>query len=127
MELFFTISGFILFLPYAAHFLRGGKQPRLRQYYFRRVTRIEPPYLIHLGIAFVIALVINDRDPLQLAPHLMASAFYLHNLIYGMSSTLNTVAWSLEIEVQFYLLAPLWQAPTIATRFRGAWPGWPSQ
>jgi peptidoglycan/LPS O-acetylase OafA/YrhL len=107
VELFFTISGFILFLPYAAHFLRGGKRPRLRQYYFRRVSRIEPPYLIHLGIAFVIALVIDNHDPLQLAPHLMASAFYLHNLIYGMSSTLNTVAWSLEIEVQFYLLAPL--------------------
>jgi len=31
----------------------------------------------------------------------------LHNLIYGHSSPVIGVAWSLEIEVQFYLLVPL--------------------
>jgi len=28
-------------------------------------------------------------------------------LVYGVGSTMNIVAWSLEVEVQFYLLAPL--------------------
>jgi peptidoglycan/LPS O-acetylase OafA/YrhL len=32
---------------------------------------------------------------------------YLHNIIYGSMSKINFVAWSLEIELQFYLLAPL--------------------
>jgi peptidoglycan/LPS O-acetylase OafA/YrhL len=32
---------------------------------------------------------------------------YLHNLIYNSDSTINVVAWSLEVEVQFYILVPL--------------------
>ena len=32
---------------------------------------------------------------------------YLHNLIYNSDSTINVVAWSLEVEVQFYVLVPL--------------------
>src|SRR5438552_18853990 len=31
---------------------------------------------------------------------------YSHNWIYGSFSKVNPVAWSLEIEVQFYLAAP---------------------
>ncbi len=32
---------------------------------------------------------------------------YLHNLIFGDTSPINPVTWSLEVEIQFYLLAPL--------------------
>jgi peptidoglycan/LPS O-acetylase OafA/YrhL len=39
--------------------------------------------------------------------HLLASMTYTHNVIYHDVSTINGVAWSLEVEVQFYLLAPL--------------------
>lgn len=35
------------------------------------------------------------------------SFVYSHAFIYGDKSTINFVAWSLEIEVQFYLLMPL--------------------
>jgi peptidoglycan/LPS O-acetylase OafA/YrhL len=41
-----------------------------------------------------------------LGKHLLASLFYVHNIVYGQPSTVNGVAWSLEVEVQFYLLAP---------------------
>jgi peptidoglycan/LPS O-acetylase OafA/YrhL len=44
---------------------------------------------------------------MNLLPHLAASVGYLHNLIYAVPSDINFVAWSLEIEVQFYLCAPL--------------------
>jgi peptidoglycan/LPS O-acetylase OafA/YrhL len=40
-------------------------------------------------------------------PHLGASLVYLHNLIYQDMSTINPAAWSLEVEVQFYILAPI--------------------
>ena len=43
---------------------------------------------------------------MQLLPHFIASFFYSHNLIFGVPSRINFVAWSLEVEVQFYLLAP---------------------
>jgi peptidoglycan/LPS O-acetylase OafA/YrhL len=39
--------------------------------------------------------------------HLLASVFYVHNVAYGVASTIEAVSWTLEIEVQFYCLAPL--------------------
>jgi peptidoglycan/LPS O-acetylase OafA/YrhL len=38
---------------------------------------------------------------------LAVSLFYLHNLVYGQGSAFNGVAWSLEVEIQFYCMAPL--------------------
>jgi peptidoglycan/LPS O-acetylase OafA/YrhL len=40
-------------------------------------------------------------------PHFLSSIFYSHNIIYGRRSTINPVAWTLEIEIQFYILLPL--------------------
>jgi len=42
-----------------------------------------------------------------LVPHWLASLGYAHDLIYHQTPMLTVVAWSLEIEIQFYLLAPL--------------------
>src|SRR5204863_7174590 len=38
--------------------------------------------------------------------HLAASEVYLHGLLFGGLSAVNGVAWSLEVEVQFYILVP---------------------
>jgi len=48
----------------------------------------------------------------------LASLAYQHNLIYGTGSVINVVAWSLEIEVQFYMLAPFL---TVVFLLRGVW------
>jgi peptidoglycan/LPS O-acetylase OafA/YrhL len=43
-----------------------------------------------------------------MAPHLLAHSFYMQNLTFGaFVGSVNPVAWSLEIEVQFYVLFPL--------------------
>src|SRR5271163_1895906 len=39
--------------------------------------------------------------------HALSSLFYVHNVTYGEQSIVNPVTWSLEVEIQFYLLAPL--------------------
>lgn len=106
VELFFVISGFILALPFAAHHIKGTPSVDLRKYYLRRLTRLEPPYIVALlGLSFLAACV-NGRPPASFYPHLGASFFYMHSLIYGTFSPAMGVAWSLEIEVQFYLLVP---------------------
>ena len=107
VQLFFVISGFILALPFAAHFLEGRPPVRLRSYYLRRLTRLEPPYLINLALIFALLVVVNHQPARELLPNLFASAGYVSYLTMGHPSLINSVAWSLEVEVQFYLLAPV--------------------
>lgn len=104
--LFFAISGFMLSLPFARHHLDGAKAPSLKQYFTRRFTRIEPPYLVWMTVFAIVLLVQGAWAFGDLLPHWLASCFYLHNLIYNDYSVINPVAWSLEIEIQFYLIAP---------------------
>jgi len=106
VQLFFSISGFVLALPFASSYFLHTSKPALSRYFLRRITRIEPPYLINLFIS-TIRLVYKGYLLRDLKPHLIASALYCHNLIYADASSINVVAWSLEIEVQFYVLAPL--------------------
>lgn len=107
VNLFFAISGFILALPFAKRSFEYRPAPNLKNYYLRRVTRIEPPYVICLVLFFFYQWQVRHFDPAALFPHLLASLGYAHGLIYGTHSTINSVAWSLEIEIQFYLLVPL--------------------
>ena len=106
VELFFIISGFILGLPFAKQYLAGGKQVRLGAYFLRRLTRLEPPYILILCIRAA-AMLLATHALSYIAAHLLANILYVHSLWYGYASVIHLVTWSLEIEVQFYCLAPL--------------------
>lgn len=113
--LFFVISGFILALPFARAARGEGKPVELKHYYLRRLTRLEPPYILVMIACFFGILLLKGHEfsagfPhtfLGLLPRLAASLIYMHNIIFSRYLSLNPVAWSLEIEVQFYLLVPL--------------------
>jgi peptidoglycan/LPS O-acetylase OafA/YrhL len=108
VALFFVISGFILSLPFAKWRLNNEKKVSLKKYFLRRVTRLEPPYIIALIIFFIAHVwVLHKFSFEQLLPHFFASAAYLHTIIYHFFSPILPIAWSLEVEVQFYILAPL--------------------
>jgi peptidoglycan/LPS O-acetylase OafA/YrhL len=106
--LFFVISGFILSLPFAQMHLKKEKKVNLKRYYLRRLTRLEPPYIIALSILFFAEVYVLHKYSFAGAlPHFIASALYIHNFVYQEASTILPLAWSLEVEVQFYLIAPL--------------------
>ncbi len=102
VPLFFAISGFIICKPFLE-----PRQVSLRAYFLRRLSRLEPPYFINLLLLFAIKLWALDLAFPEFLPHLVASLFYLHGPVYGSHSEVNGVAWSLEVEWQFYLIAPL--------------------
>ena len=102
VQVFFMVSGFVLALPFIRS-RSGGDPVDLRRYLRRRVTRIEPPYLVVMVLLLVGASLAGTHVGLG---HVAASLAYLHGAYYGTASPLNSVAWSLEIEVQFYLLVP---------------------
>ena len=114
--LFFTISGFII----ATQARKSRHSPVsgdfLKSYYWRRLLRIEPPYIVLL-ICTWLALVVTgytpeganhfNAEPQSLNLSLLGSMAYMHGLIWGAYPRLFPPGWSLEVEVQFYLVAPL--------------------
>jgi peptidoglycan/LPS O-acetylase OafA/YrhL len=112
VELFYGISGFILGVPFASHYLLNAPRVNLKQYFLRRLTRLEPPYFLSLIAWAAMQWAVAHRSLSNMAPHLAASSVYLHNLIFGgFPGSVNSVAWSLEVEV-----SPFSATRCIATR-----------
>lgn len=108
VELFFAISGFILGVPFASARFLNAPKVNLKQYFLRRLTRLEPPYLISLFVCAVADWITMHSTFSNLLPHLIASCVYMQNLIFGgFVGAVSGVTWSLEVEVQFYVLAPV--------------------
>jgi peptidoglycan/LPS O-acetylase OafA/YrhL len=108
VSLFFFISGYIIAYPFLSN-----RAPRLADFYKRRLLRLEPPYIVAmLGCFLILSQYTPTRAPnfdfteAPLWQSLLASLTYTHGIIFGQNPKLNPPAWSLEREMQFYLLAP---------------------
>ena len=64
------------------------------------------PYLLVLVILLLFRIFFEGAFWKDEMPHFISSVFYSHNIIYDRRSTINPVAWTLEIEIQFYILLP---------------------
>ncbi|MEM7789905.1 MAG: acyltransferase [Verrucomicrobiota bacterium] len=107
VELFFMISGFVLAMPFCKNAYQSGPRIDVKKYFWRRVTRLEPPYVVSMLFFFVMMPIWGKGNYEELLPNLLASLAYMHNAIYSAGSVINNNAWSLEVEIQFYLLVPL--------------------
>jgi peptidoglycan/LPS O-acetylase OafA/YrhL len=101
VQIFFVISGLVVALPFARHALQGAPKPNIGKYFMRRLTRIEPPYILGLLAMYYILHQYH-----RYLPDLLAGLVYMHYWIFGTNNPVNQVTWTLEIEVVFYLLAP---------------------
>lgn len=108
VSLFFVLSGYLIGGRLLE--LADRKMPlksALASFYWRRVVRIFPVYIVFLIVVTVVALITRDRallDPLPWAwtytsNFFHASSAYVFDPIMGPT-------WSLAVEEQFYLLFP---------------------
>lgn len=102
--IFFAISGYVLTLPWIKE--NSNLKSNYKSFIFRRFSRIEPPYLIWMSIFFALLVFYSNLPFVELTKHYLCSLLYIHNIVYQDHSIINPVAWSLELELQFYLLAP---------------------
>lgn len=107
VPLFFIISGFILALPFGKTYLLNFSPLSIKNYFYRRLIRLEPPYILVLTILLFFGIYnsVNMTFSDKLYSYI-SSLFYFHNFIINDVPFLNGVTWSLEIEVQFYVIAP---------------------
>jgi peptidoglycan/LPS O-acetylase OafA/YrhL len=108
VELFFIISGFTISLSIENYKIKGRIE-LLKTFYFRRLSRIFPPYFIIITCSLIFNLLFLKTLSIENGvSSYLASIFFIHNLIYpGEFPFLSGAAWSLEIEMQFYFLAPI--------------------
>jgi len=113
VSVFFLISGFLLYRPFAASHLAGGASPAVGKFWVRRLLRIVPAY----WLAFVVTSYVMHANKIKPGWH--ALLVYLGLLqVYFPSQALTgiTQAWSLCTEVAFYLFLPLFAAVVVFRR-----------
>jgi peptidoglycan/LPS O-acetylase OafA/YrhL len=99
--LFFALSGYLLFLPFARRDLGGGRAIDLRRYALNRALRILPLYYAVLVVLMLVQE--GGGTPKQW----LLFATFGQNFTGATLLTVDGVMWSLVVEVHFYLLLPL--------------------
>jgi peptidoglycan/LPS O-acetylase OafA/YrhL len=105
VTLFFVLSGFLLFMPYAKSLLFDSPWPAARHFYLRRAFRIIPAYYLSL---FLLILLFH-QEYLQRA-HWNDVFLFLTFFMDSSPATfekLNGPFWTLAVEWQYYLLLPI--------------------
>jgi peptidoglycan/LPS O-acetylase OafA/YrhL len=101
VTLFFVLSGFLLYRPIVRAVLEGRDPPSARSYLRNRALRILPAYWVILTIALLALGSVTD-------PRTVAADFSLTQTYDPRSIFTGLLpAWSLTIEVAFYLSLPL--------------------
>lgn len=105
VTLFFVLSGFLLFLPYAKSLLFNKDWPSIRQFYLRRALRIWPGYYVCL---FTLILLFQPQylQPAYWKRLLLFLSFFMDSSTKTYQA-INGPFWTLAVEWQFYLLLPL--------------------
>jgi peptidoglycan/LPS O-acetylase OafA/YrhL len=112
--LFFTLSGFLLYRPFAAALLGGVRRPDLRAYFRNRLLRICPAYWFALLITGLVLrttylppLEVEGRSLASEPEVLAANLLLVQGYFPATSGTGVGPAWSLVVEMGFYLALPL--------------------
>lgn len=129
VDLFFTLSGFILAYNYLD---RLGREPSMRacgRFLWLRLARIWPVHFFTLNVmlALVIAarvagISLNSAESIRYGPGAYVENLTLTQVWWRPGPSFNGPAWSVSAEWFAYLLFPL--AAILLVRHRGLWHSW---
>lgn len=111
IDAFFVLSGFCLFYPIARDMFGESKFTGWKQFLIKRVRRIYPAYIILLVATIVFPkfsyAVYDTKNIAEVTKHFITHLLFIHTWDADtLGSTIST-AWTMGIEVQFYVLFPL--------------------
>lgn len=121
VDVFFTLSAFLLTMPFVEARFGGRPEPALRNYWRRRAWRILPAYYVQLALLFAMALAGLAAAETWRSPDatsLVLNALFLYNIVPGHEPAIAPW-WTLPVGIGFYLLLP-WFA-RLLTPARVAW------
>jgi peptidoglycan/LPS O-acetylase OafA/YrhL len=98
VELFFVISGFII--PYSM-FAAGYKLKNIGLFLWKRILRIDPPYLVMIAITLIINFLLNRSNVISFYNLLLHIAYLIP---FTHEKWVSNVFWTLAIEFQYYLI-----------------------
>ena len=101
VAIFFVLSGFLIFRPFAHSLIHGSPLPKTRNYYLKRAARILPGYWLALFVlAGLDALTIVNTSGF-IRNVFIVHSFTEHNVFTGIRQ-----AWTLAVEMSFYVVVP---------------------
>jgi peptidoglycan/LPS O-acetylase OafA/YrhL len=109
LVLFFVLSGFLLWRPWAAASLGRRERPALGIYLAHRGARVLPAYYLAIIGAIALTWGATDTPGVRLPDaHLLPLfAIFAQNFNTGSLMKLDPPTWTLTIELTFYLVLPL--------------------
>jgi len=116
VEIFFVLSGFLIYRPFVSAHLAGTHAGSLRNYAFRRFLRIFPAY----WLALFVLLLLGDID-VNGATGLLKHATLTNTYFHDIGGLGIAQSWTLVVELSFYVFVPLW-ALCIRAASRGRFP-----
>ena len=101
VSIFFVLSGYLLFKPYAQAILLDTPFPHTRNFYLKRFVRIIPAYWVALLILWML-----DAINFPNFSGFIRSLFLIHTFTEGNVLTGIAQTWTLSVEISFYLCLP---------------------